>query len=61
MEESETLAKLNCVIIESTGRVVTLNFICYDEYEAHILAEDLIDRLRSGESVSITNVSVAET
>jgi hypothetical protein len=33
---------------------VTLEVICGDEYEAQVLYDDLVERLRSGEGISLS-------
>lgn len=41
--------------------VVTIEVICGDNYEAQVLYDDLVDRLRSGEGMTLSARPVAPT
>lgn len=56
MSKIEPLANLRSVKIMNFGSAVLLHLMCDDAYEASVLADDLVDRLKRGEEVSITNI-----
>lgn len=53
-ERAETVAKPYKIAVSVMLDVVRVDFICGDEYAAQVLHDDLIDRLRCGQGITIS-------
>lgn len=58
MSKIEPLANLRSVRIMNFGSVVLLHLMCDDAYEASVLADDLVERLKRGDEISIANIAI---
>lgn len=59
MSGRETLAVPRKVAVDVLGDTVKLHIICGDDYEAQVLYDDIVERLRAGESISLNLVRPA--
>jgi hypothetical protein len=50
---SETIGKFKKIAVSQKLDVVTIELICGDEYEAAVLMDDMVERLRAGDGLRL--------
>lgn len=50
----ETLARTRTISVDVLMDTVTLKLHCGDEYEAQVLFDDLVERLQSGQGITLS-------